>query len=85
MTLNDALYHRRIRGTLIDFMGDRPMILGNHHDTTPEAVIITFAFGLPESVPKASMALTTSIPSTTSPNTTCRPSSHDVTAVVMKN
>lgn len=41
--------------------------------------------GLPESVPSASMALTMSIPSTTSPKTTCLPSNHEVTTVVMKN
>jgi hypothetical protein len=56
-----------------------------HQDTTPEDVIITFSFGAPDTVPIASMALTTSMPSTTLPNTTCRPSSHGVTTVVMKN
>jgi hypothetical protein len=60
------------------------MIIGNY-DTMPEDVTITFCFGAPDSVPTASMAFTTSIPSTTSPNTTCRSSSHFVTAVVMKN
>ena len=56
-----------------------------HQDATPEDVIITFRFGAPESVPTASTALTTSMPSTTSPNTTCISSSHPVTCVVMKN
>lgn len=46
---------------------------------------MTFAFGLPLSVPMASTALTTSIPSMTSPNTVCFPSSHGVVTVVMKN
>lgn len=44
-----------------------------------------FCRGRPESVPCASTCFTTSIPSRTSPKTTCLPSSHDVTAVVMKN
>ena len=46
---------------------------------------MTFDFGRPESVPTASTCFTTSIPSTTSPKTTCLPSSHDVTTVVTKN
>lgn len=39
----------------------------------------------PEEDPTFSMALTTSIPSTTFPNTTCFPSSHSVFVVHMKN
>ena len=39
---------------------------------------------LPPAEPSFSTALTVSMPSTTSPNTTCLPSSHDVTTVVMK-
>ena len=56
-----------------------------HSHTVPEAVIVTVDFGLPESDPCCSMSFTTSMPSTTSPKTTCLPSSHDVTTVVMKN
>jgi len=74
--------HRRITEVFTDKV--TCMILGNH-DTTPEDVIITFCFGAPDSVPTASMAFTTPMPSTASPNATCRPSSHDVTVVVMKN
>lgn len=55
------------------------------YGTTPEDVITTLRFGAPESVPTFSTALTTSMPLTTSPNTTCLPSSHEVTSVVMKN
>ena len=55
------------------------------NQTVPEEVMVTFDFGRPESVPTASTCFTTSIPSTTSPKTTCLPSSHDVTTVVMKN
>ena len=40
---------------------------------------------LPLCEPRASTALTTSWPLTTSPKTTCLPSSHEVTMVVMKN
>lgn len=53
--------------------------------SSPELVIVTFFAGEPEGVPWASMAFTTSIPSRTSPKTTCLPSSHEVTTVVMKN
>ena len=77
ITLN-APYHRGIhRQSNVQYQ--------LNHDSTPEDVIITFCFGAPDSVPTASMTLTTSMPSTASPNTTCRPSSHDVTVVVMKN
>ena len=41
--------------------------------------------GLPLWLPTASTALTTSIPSSTLPNTTWRPSSHDVLTVQTKN
>jgi len=51
----------------------------------PEDVIVTFAFGRPDSDPTASTFLIISIPSTTSPKTTCLPSSQLVTTVVMKN
>ena len=40
---------------------------------------------LPEPEPSASILRTMSRPSTTSPKTTCLPSSHEVTIVVMKN
>ncbi|PON93901.1 LOW QUALITY PROTEIN: hypothetical protein TorRG33x02_102910 [Trema orientale] len=40
---------------------------------------------LPVGEPSCSMALTTSIPCTTLPNTTCFPSSHGASAVQMKN
>ncbi len=43
------------------------------------------ALGLPVSRPSFSIVFTTSMPSTTSPNTTCLPSSHGVEATVMKN
>lgn len=39
----------------------------------------------PESEPRDSTFLTMSMPETTSPKTTCLPSSHEVTMVVMKN
>ena len=51
----------------------------------PDAEIMTVAFGRPDSEPSDSMCLTTSMPSTTSPKTTCLPSNHDVTTVVIKN
>lgn len=47
--------------------------------------MVTFTFGRPDGLPTPSIFLTISIPSTTSPKTTCLPSSHDVTTVVMKN
>ena len=53
--------------------------------SSPASLIVTFFAGAPEGVPCASMALTTSIPSNTSPKTTCLPSSQEVTTVVMKN
>ena len=53
--------------------------------TVPDEVIVTRDLGRPDSEPTASIAFTTSMPSTTSPKTTCLPSSHDVTTVVMKN
>lgn len=51
----------------------------------PQSVISTFFEVLPEPEPSASMALTTFMPSLTSPNTTCLPSSQLVTTVVTKN
>jgi len=51
----------------------------------PDEVMVTLDFGRPLSEPVFSIALTTSIPSTTSPNTTCLPSSHGVGHVVTKN
>jgi hypothetical protein len=53
--------------------------------SSPASLIVTFLAGDPEGVPCASIFLTTSIPSSTSPKTTCLPSSHEVTTVVMKN
>lgn len=41
--------------------------------------------GLPDPLPTASMALTTSLPLLMFPKTVCFPSSHEVWAVVMKN
>lgn len=80
MTLRSLVSIDYYKGA-IDFW-DNPR---RHYDTTPEDVIFTFCFGAPDSVPTPSMALTTSMPSITSPNTTCRSSSHDVTTVVIKN
>jgi hypothetical protein len=51
----------------------------------PDEVMVTLDFGRPLSEPVFSIALTTSMPSTTSPNTTCLPSSHGVGHVVTKN
>jgi hypothetical protein len=48
-----------------------------NYSTIPLEVIVTVCFGFPLSVPTASIRLTTSIPITTSPNTTCRPSSFE--------
>lgn len=64
--------------------------LSNHgrthaSSTTPELAIMTFFFGVPDAEPAASMVFTRSMPSTTSPNTTCLPSSHAVGTVVTKN
>ena len=53
-------------------------------DATPEDVTSTLRFGGHESVLTASTAFTKSMPSTSSPNTTCLPSSHSQTGVVMK-
>ena len=47
--------------------------------------MVTFFDGRPLAVPAASISFTISMPSTTLPKTTCLPSSHDVTTVVMKN
>merc|ERR1711962_1313097 len=51
----------------------------------PQSAIHTLAEVLPFLLPSFSIFLTTSIPSTTCPKTTWAPSSHDVTAVQMKN
>jgi hypothetical protein len=54
--------------------------------TSPQSAMMTSTWGLsPAAFATFSMALTTSIPSTTFPKTTWRPSSHEVTTVVMKN
>jgi hypothetical protein len=53
--------------------------------TTPLFAIVTLAFGVPEEAPKPSIFFTRSCPSVTSPKTTCFPSNHEVTTVVMKN
>ena len=53
--------------------------------SSPESAMVTLALGWPEFVPLASMAFTTSSPSSTLPNTTWRPSSQGVFTVVMKN
>ena len=42
---------------------------------TPQSDIITCFFAFPESLPQASIAFRTSIPSVTFPKTTCLPSS----------
>ena len=47
--------------------------------------MMTGLLGVPSGVPRASTALTTSMPSVTSPKTACLPSSHCVSAVVTKN
>ena len=46
--------------------------------SSPQSAIRIFAWGRPDAVPKPSIFLTTSIPSTTEPKTTCLPSSQDV-------
>eukprot|EP00295_Goniomonas_pacifica_P003748 CAMPEP_0175819470 /NCGR_PEP_ID=MMETSP0107_2-20121207/8087_1 /TAXON_ID=195067 ORGANISM="Goniomonas pacifica, Strain CCMP1869" /NCGR_SAMPLE_ID=MMETSP0107_2 /ASSEMBLY_ACC=CAM_ASM_000203 /LENGTH=69 /DNA_ID=CAMNT_0017131721 /DNA_START=128 /DNA_END=337 /DNA_ORIENTATION=- len=51
----------------------------------PQSSITTLALGVPEFVPTPSMNLSTSMPCTTFPNTTCFPSNQEVTAVVRKN
>ena len=53
--------------------------------SSPEAATSTRAVGRPDELPAASTFLTTSMPSRTRPKTTCLPSSHGVSAVVMKN
>jgi len=53
--------------------------------TVPDEVIMMVALVCPHSEPRLSIALTTALPFTTLPNTTCRPSNHDVLAVVMKD
>lgn len=51
----------------------------------PDEVMTICLLGFPDEEPKPSSLLTMSMPSTTSPNTTCLSSSHEVTAVVTKN
>lgn len=51
----------------------------------PQSSTITFALVAPEPLPTPSTALTTFIPSTTEPKTTCLPSSQEVSAVQRKN
>lgn len=46
--------------------------------------ILFYFNGIPEEVPAASIAYTTSIPSTTRPNTTCFPSNHGVFTYIIK-
>ena len=53
--------------------------------STPALVILTVAAVLPPDEPTASIFCTTSIPSSTSPNTTCLPSRKGVGTVQMKN
>lgn len=51
----------------------------------PDLAIVMVDLVFPEEVPSFSMALTRSMPSVTSPKTTCFPSNQEVTTVVMKN
>ncbi|XXG42946.1 hypothetical protein AAC387_Pa01g3095 [Persea americana] len=55
------------------------------HDSCPQSATVTVLEVLPLEDPTSSIVRTTSIPSTTYPNTTCFPSSHYVLAVQMKN
>ena len=57
----------------------------SHYSTTPDLTIATRALGVPERVPSPSILFTRSIPSITSPNTTCLPFNQGVAIVVMKN
>lgn len=67
---------------MMRFQGRVPQLLVHK---TPEAVMVTLDFGRPPGVPSASTLLTTSMPSMTSPKTTCLSSSHWVMTVVIKN
>ena len=59
---------------------------GAARGSSPDAVTTTSLTGLsPRAVGVLSIFLTTSIPSTMLPNTTCLPFSHGVAVVVMKN
>src|SRR5262249_59623471 len=51
----------------------------------PQSSMTILAEGFPPDEPSASIVSTTSAPSVTAPKTTCLPSSHEVTTVVMKN
>ena len=62
----------------------RPL-LPRGDQTSPQLSMTTLADGLPLLVPRASIFLTRSDPSVTSPKTTCLPSSQSVSTVVMKN
>ena len=57
----------------------------NFHDSWPQLAMTTVLLVLPEREPTPSISVTTSIPSTTLPNTTCFPSKWAVFAVQMKN
>ncbi|MPC48547.1 hypothetical protein E2C01_042323 [Portunus trituberculatus] len=56
-----------------------------HFFTSSQSEMTTFLDGRPEREPRLSIAFTTSMPSTTLPNTTCFPSSHGQGTVVRKN
>ena len=51
----------------------------------PQSAMTTFLLVLPDSLPSASIALTTSMPLVTLPKTTCLPSSQLVLTVQRKN
>src|SRR5262245_3124855 len=53
--------------------------------SSPQSAITIFPFVRPEDDPRASIFFTTSMPSTTLPNTTCLPSSQAVWIVQRKN
>ena len=59
--------------------------IANHNLTALHSLMVTVLEGLPDPLPTASIAFTTSLPDLTLPKTTCFPSNHDVCAVVMKN
>eukprot|EP00321_Phaeocystis_globosa_P004453 CAMPEP_0118809554 /NCGR_PEP_ID=MMETSP1162-20130426/354_1 /TAXON_ID=33656 /ORGANISM="Phaeocystis Sp, Strain CCMP2710" /LENGTH=83 /DNA_ID=CAMNT_0006738993 /DNA_START=133 /DNA_END=381 /DNA_ORIENTATION=- len=59
--------------------------LGSEGAISPQSATTTFFDVSPLWLPTASIALTTSMPLTTLPKTTCLPSSHAVLAVHRKN
>ncbi len=59
--------------------------LDDHNLVTVHLLILTVCLGVPCPDPWASTFFTTSLPSETLPKTTCRPSSQEVSTVVMKN